>query len=50
MTKKIAIFSGDFVALFMQLSGALAWPILEWTDNSTQKSEMMSAWALPVGN
>ena len=47
--KKIAIFSLDVAALIMQLSGALAWPILQWTDNSTQEYQLMSAWALPIG-
>ena len=47
--KKTLILSLDFIALVMQLSGALAWPILQWTDHSTAEDQLMSAWALPVG-
>ena len=49
MMKKTMIFAIDLIALFSQLSGAFAWPILQWTNNSTQKEKLTSAWALPVG-
>ena len=48
-TTKTLVFTLDFVALVMQLSGALAWPILQWTNHSTADDQLMSAWALPVG-
>ena len=48
-TKKSIIFAIDLVALSAQLSGALAWPILQWIDKSTQEEKLMTAWALPVG-
>ena len=47
--KKTLVFSLDVIALVMQLSGALAWPILQWTDHSTAEDQLTSAWALPVG-
>ena len=39
----------DVVAILAQLSGALAWPILQWTNNSKAEATMDYAWALPLG-
>lgn len=38
----------DVLAILAQLSGALTWPILQWTKNS-DTAEMKYAWAVPLG-
>ena len=47
--KKLFAMSFDFIALVMQLSGALVWPILQWINHTRAEKELISAWALPVG-
>ena len=47
--KKLFTMSFDFIALVMQLSGALVWPILQWINHTRAEIELISAWALPVG-
>ena len=39
----------DIFAIFVQLSGALVWPILQWTDNSMAKESLTYPWSLPLG-
>ena len=47
--KKFFVMSLDFLALLIQLSGALAWAILQWMNYSTAENKLISAWALPAG-
>ena len=37
------------MAILSQLSGALAWPILQWTGNYEAEERLSHPWALPVG-
>ena len=37
------------MAILSQLSGALAWPILQWTGNYQAEERLSHPWALPVG-
>ena len=39
----------DILAICAQLTGAILWPILQWTDTSKAKDEMEFAWSLPIG-
>ena len=38
----------DILAICAQLTGAILWPILQWTDTSKAKDEMEFAWSLPI--
>ena len=37
------------LALLAQVSGPLLWPVLHWTDHSTQHRKLTNAWAVLVG-
>ena len=47
--QKFFVLSLDFLALLTQLSGALAWPILQWMNYSSAEAKLISSWALPAG-
>ena len=39
----------DVIAILSQLSGALAWPILQWSGNYQAEVRLSHPWALPAG-
>ena len=39
----------DIFAILAQLSGALVWPILQWTNHSMSKETLSYPWSLPLG-